>query len=600
MCGIAGFNGTENAKEILIESLKKLEYRGYDSAGLALETSNEIKIIKSEGKLEKLINKTEKLNFSATVGIGHTRWATHGAPTESNAHPHSSSDGKFCVVHNGIIENFSLIKGELERKGFRFSSETDTEVIPQLLSYHYSGDVLEAIRKTVHTLDGAFAVLILCRDFPDTIFAIKKQSPLIIGKGEKENLISSDLASFGTRAKTYTEMADEEIAVIKKDEIKFLDFNLNPIEKSFKESKQTNTEFDKNGFEHYMMKEIFEQPEKLKNLIEAHFINEKFNFENLNCFDNCEKIFIVACGSAYHAGLAGKTAIEELSRLPVEVEIASEFRYKNPILSSKTPVIVISQSGETADTIAGMRLAKKSGAPTVAIVNSNPSTIANESDFILPTNAGLEVAVATTKGYSTQVAMLYMLGLFIAEKRKSTEEEKIIFYTNELITLPQKISAVLENTETIKQKAQKYHTKNDIFFIGRNTDFSAACEGSLKLKEISYINSSAFAAGELKHGTIALIEKGTFVLAINANSRLYKKTLSNIEEVFSRGADILMLTDCENENTKYDKIEIPKCADIFLTLLEVIPLQLFAYYVAKEKNLNIDMPKNLAKSVTVE
>ncbi len=600
MCGIAGYNGYKNAKEILIDSLKKLEYRGYDSAGIAISGKSEIEVLKSAGELKNLIKKSELDKLNSTVGIAHTRWATHGQANEVNAHPHLSNDKKFSVVHNGIIENYQLIKTELERKGITFLSQTDTEVIPQLLSYHYSGDVLDAIRKTVLTLDGAFAVCILCSDYPDMVFAAKKQSPLIIGRGNGESFVSSGLSALDDGAKLYTEMCDCEIAVLKKDEISFYDFNLNEIKKVFKICTQSSENYDNKGYEHFMLKEIFEQPEKLEKLFENYLENEKFNFKNLDCFNDCEKIYVVACGSAYHAALAGKIAIEELSRVSVEVEIASEFRYKNPILNEKTPVIVISQSGETADTIEGMRLAKKSGSPCVAIVNAIPSTIASESDFVLPTQAGLEVAVATTKGYTTQVAVMYMLSLFIAEKRKALSEKQIEFYTKELLKIPEKVSVVLKNTKIIKEKAEKYFSKDNIFFIGRNTDFSAACEGSLKLKEISYINSSAFAAGELKHGTIALVEKGTLVLAVNANSRLYKKTLSNIEEVYSRGADVLMLTKDTKKSTKYDTLEIPECSDVFLTLLEVIPLQLFSYFVANKKGLNIDMPKNLAKSVTVE
>lgn len=605
MCGIVGYNGNGNAKNILIKGLKTLEYRGYDSSGIALMNDGEISVVRSEGKLEKLIEKAEKNENTSSIGIGHTRWATHGKPSETNAHPHSSENGLFTVVHNGIIENFSIIRNALREKGYNFVSDTDTEVIPQLLSYHYDGDILDAMRKTFSSLEGSFAVAILCKDNPDTVFAAKKASPLAVGKGENEKLIASDVSAFSEHGEEAVFLEDGEIAEIRRDKIIFYDFNLNEIHKNFEKINVNRDENSKGNFEHFMLKEIFEQPEKIENLLKSKVKNKKVFLDEIAGLSlelsKAEKIFIVACGSAYHAGLAGKIALEEMCRIPVEVDIASEFRYRNPPINENTPVIVISQSGETADSIAALRLANSRGAMVIGIVNVLPSTIANESDYVIATKAGREVAVATTKGYLTQVASLYLLALHTAGIRKTLTDKEIEFYTNELLAMPEKIEKILSDTSQIEKIAEKYFDKNDIFFIGRNTDYAAAAEASLKLKEISYINCSAFPAGELKHGTIALIEKGTPVFAICANERLFKKTLSNIEEVVSRGAEVLCVSRKNKiDKEKYTAIEIPDCPDLFLPLLEIIPMQLFAYFVAKKKGCSIDMPKNLAKSVTVE
>lgn len=605
MCGIVGYNGKSDAKDILINGLKTLEYRGYDSSGIALMGESKISIVKSEGKLEKLIEKAEKTSFNSSTGIGHTRWATHGKPNETNAHPHTSENGMFSVVHNGIIENHRIIREALENKGFNFVSETDTEVIPQLLSYHYDGDILDAMRKTFSSLEGSFAAAVLCRDDPDTIYAAKKSSPLVVGRGANENLLASDVCALAEHTEEVVFLDDGEIVKIKKDEINFYDLNLNSLDKIFQKASVNRDENDKGNYEHFMLKEIFEQPQKLQNLMKSKIKNGKIYLDEITGLSleisKAERIFIVACGSAYHAALAGKIAIEEMCKIPVEVDIASEFRYRNPPVNTNTPVIIISQSGETADSIAALRLANSRGAMVIGIVNVLPSTIANESDYVIATKAGREVAVATTKGYLTQVAALYMLALHIADTRKTLTENEIKFYTNELLKAPEKIDLILSDTSKIEDMAKKYFNKNDIFFIGRNTDYAAAAEASLKLKEISYINCSAFPAGELKHGTIALIENGTSVFAMCANERLFKKTLSNIEEVVSRGAEVLCVCrkgTIDEEN--YTAIEIPDCPDIFMPLIEIIPMQLFAYFVAKEKGCSIDMPKNLAKSVTVE
>ena len=605
MCGITGYNGNKSAKNILIDGLKTLEYRGYDSSGIALMKKGEIKIFKSEGKLENLIYKTEKTNDTSSVGIGHTRWATHGKPDETNAHPHKSSDGVFTVVHNGIIENFQIIKSALEEKGIRFVSDTDTEVIPQLLSYHYDGNVLEAMNKTFNSLEGSFAVAVLCRDYPDKIFAAKKLSPLIIGKGENENLIASDISAFLEYGKEVVYLEDGEFAEIGKDEIIFYDFQLNKTEKTFKKIDIEKSENSKGIFPHFMLKEIHEQPEKTENLLKGKVKNKKIFLDELAGLSlelmKAEKIYIVACGSAYHAGLAGKYAIEEICRIPVEVDVASEFRYRNPPINENTPVIIISQSGETADSIAAMRLANSRGAIVIGIVNSLPSTIGNECDFCFPTKAGKEISVATTKGYTTQVLSLYLFALHIADLKKTLPDREIIQLTNELLSIPDKMKEILNDVKSIEDISKKYSDVKDLFFIGRNTDYATAVEASLKLKEISYINCSAFPAGELKHGTIALIEKDSPVFAICANEKLFKKTISNIEEVISRGADVICLSrENKIDKNKFITIEIPDTHDLFLPLLEIITMQLFAYFIAREKGCNIDMPKNLAKSVTVE
>lgn len=605
MCGIVGYNGMENAENILINGLKNLEYRGYDSSGIALMNNGKIRIIRSEGKLEFLERKLKNIDDTSEIGIGHTRWATHGKPSEANAHPHTSSDNMFCVVHNGIIENFRLIRQELEKKGYTFSSETDTEVIPQLLSYHYRGDVKDAFRKTFASLEGSFAVAVLCKDDKDALYAAKKASPLAVGRGKTGNFVASDAGAIAEYAEDAVFLDDGDFAEIRKNDVKFFDSDFNEKKKSFEKISVTAEDVTKGKYPHFMLKEIYEQPEKLRSLVKSKVKNRKIFLNEIKELSleimKAEKICIVACGSAYHAALAGKIAIEEMCRIPVEVDIASEFRYRNPPLGEKTPVIIISQSGETADSIAALRLANSNGSYVIGIVNSLPSTIANESDYVIPTKAGREVAVATTKGYLTQVAALYMLALHIADLRKTLTDTEIEFYTNELLSVPDKISQMLSDVSGIKKLAKKYKDKNDFFFIGRYTDFAVASEASLKLKEISYINCSAFPAGELKHGTIALIEKDTPVFALCGNKKLFKKTLSNIEEVISRGADVLCICSKDKlDKNKYSVLEIPHCTDLFMPLVEIIPMQLFAYFVADEKGCNIDMPKNLAKSVTVE
>ena len=607
MCGIVGYIGYNQATPILLNGLGRLEYRGYDSAGVAVFGKNGIVKARSEGKLVNLKNKTEKVDVSGTVGIGHTRWATHGEPNETNCHPHTSMDGKFVVVHNGIIENYDSIKKNLIKNGVVFASETDTEVVPQLLAYYYDGDVLEAIRKVTNELTGSYALGILCADCPDRIFAARKSSPLIVAKGEKENFIASDISAILDYTKTYTTLDDGDIVEIKENSIRLFDGYLNE-----KEIKFTVTDLDlsavmKNGYEHFMLKEINEQPEKIKGLYDEYVKDGKVVIPELeklaDCFENCERIYAVACGSAYHTSIAGKYVIEQFSRIGVETDIASEFRYRSPILNERTPVIIISQSGETADSIAALRMAKQYHAPVIGIVNVVGSTIYRESDCVLYTKAGPEIAVATTKGYATQLMMFYLIALYLAEKKGTLTPQEIENYCKELETISDKTARLLSDTKVIEEYSDKYKTANNFFFIGRNTDYAAAMEASLKVKEISYINSDAYASGELKHGTIALVDKGTPVVSFCANRRLFDKAWSNAEEVVARGADVICVVSKKDEDKikeGYGKIVLEDICDEFSTMLEVVAMQIFAYYIAKGNGCDIDKPKNLAKSVTVE
>ncbi|MBQ7653799.1 MAG: glutamine--fructose-6-phosphate transaminase (isomerizing) [Clostridia bacterium] len=607
MCGIVGYIGYNQATPILLNGLSRLEYRGYDSAGVAVFGKDGIVKARSEGKLVNLKKKTESVDVSGTVGIGHTRWATHGEPNETNCHPHTSMGGKFVVVHNGIIENYDVIKKQLIENGIVFSSETDTEVVPQLLEYYYDGDLLEAVRKVTNELTGSYALGILCEDFPDRIVAARKSSPLIVAKGEKENFIASDISAILDYTKTYTTLEDGDIVELKNDQVRLFDKDLNEKEINFVVTDLDLSAVMKNGFDHFMLKEINEQPEKIKGLYDEYVSNGKVNLPELeklsDCLENCEKIYAVACGSAYHTSIAGKYVIEQFSRIGVEIDIASEFRYRSPILNEKTPVIIISQSGETADSIAALRMAKQHSAPVIGIVNVVGSTIYRESDCVLYTKAGPEIAVATTKGYATQLMMFYFLALYLAEKKGTLSKEQIASYCAELETLPGKAERLIKNTETIQKYSEQYKSSKNFFFIGRNTDYAAAMEASLKVKEISYISSDAYASGELKHGTIALIDKGTPVISFCANKRLFEKAWSNAEEVVARGADVICVVSEKDEGkirSGYGKIVLEDICDEFSTMLEVIAMQIFAYYIAKGNGCDIDKPKNLAKSVTVE
>ncbi len=606
MCGIVGYIGSKKAADILLCGLEKLEYRGYDSAGIATFENGKIEVVKTEGRLLNLENKVNsEFNLEGRCGIGHTRWATHGAPSDINSHPHSSK--RVTLVHNGIIENYLELKDFLNKQGYEFLSETDTETVVHLLDYFYNGDPMEAIIKTVNMLKGSYALGILFNDKPETIYAVRKDSPLIIGLGENENFIASDIPAILKHTKRYNLLEAGEIAVIKEEEVKVYDHNLNEIKKN-EEVVTWNVEAsEKGGFDHFMIKEIHEQPDAIRNTIRPRTIDGLPDFRNENIPDEIltgvKQIKIVACGSAWHAGLVGKHVIESLARTPVEVELASEFRYKNPIITEKDLVIIISQSGETADTLAALRLAKDKGAKTLAIVNVVGSSIAREADYVIYTWAGPEIAVASTKAYSVQVSVMYLIGIKIALMKGTIGEELAKFYQTELLKMPDKIEKILESKENIKEIAKSIYKNSDLFFIGRGIDYATSMEGSLKLKEISYIHSDAYAAGELKHGTIALISEGTPVIALSTQEFIFEKLLSNSKEVKARGAYVICLIKegMQIDETVADAvITIPETDDIFAPMLSVVPLQIFAYYVAVLKGCDVDKPRNLAKSVTVE
>ncbi len=607
MCGIVGYIGYEQATPFLLKGLEKLEYRGYDSAGIAVFNGNRIEVIKSKGELKNLRETVSKHKIEGTVGIGHTRWATHGRPSDINSHPHKSCSGKFAVVHNGIIENYIQLKNKLMNKNINFVSETDTEVIAQLLEYYYKGDIIDAIIKVMSRMEGSYALGIINSDNPDEIIAVRKESPLIIGIGDGENYIASDIPAILSKTRNIYRLENNEIAVLKRDSVKVYNLDKELINKEKIYIDWDISAAEKGGYEHFMFKEIMEQPKAMRSTISSRVKDYDINFDDVKItvdqLKNLRKIFIVACGSAYHAGVVGKYVIEKLIKIPVEVDIASEFRYREPIVDENTLVIAISQSGETADTKAGVIKAKELGARVLSIVNVVGSAIAMESDDVIYTLAGPEIAVATTKAYSTQLAVLYMLALKFAKLLDKLSDEQYKYYIDELNALPDKIEQILSNKEDIQYFASKYFNCKSVFFIGRNIDYAISLEGSLKLKEISYIHSEAYAAGELKHGTISLIEDGTFVIALATQDFLFDKMVSNIKEVTTRGAVVLGLS-CGHENelkavTNF-QFFIPKACDIMLPSLAVVPLQLFAYYVSSMKGCDIDKPRNLAKSVTVE
>lgn len=608
MCGIVGYVGFEQAAPLLLMGLKKLEYRGYDSAGIAVLNNNNIDLMKSKGRLQVLSDLTDDgKKLSGTIGIGHTRWATHGEPSDINSHPHKSDFGKFAVVHNGIIENYIEIKEKLINHGISFKSETDTETIAQLLEYYYNGDMIDTLIKVMQVVEGSYALGVICTDYPDTLFAIKKDSPLIVGIGENENFIASDIPAILSRTRDIYRLNDKEIAVLKKDNITILNTDKEKLNKEVFHVDWDIESAEKGGFEHFMFKEIVEQPKAIYDTVNPRLNGREIVLDDINFSDeylnSVRKIFILACGSAYHVGVVAKYVLEQTTKIPVEVDLASEFRYRGPIVDNNTLVIVISQSGETADTLAAMREAKRLGARVLSIVNVVGSTIASESDDIIYTWAGPEIAVATTKAYSTQLAVVYLLALYISKKLKTISEESYNQYIDELLILPQKIEKILESKDNIQYLASMYFNCKSVFFIGRGLDYAMSLEGSLKLKEISYIHSEAYAAGELKHGTISLIEEGTLVVALATEDRLFNKMISNMKEVKARGAVVLAVTtDKHQDVAKAADYEfyIPDSLDIFLPSLAVIPLQLFSYYVASMKGCDIDKPRNLAKSVTVE
>lgn len=608
MCGIVGFAGNKPTAPILLDGLARLEYRGYDSAGIAIIENKDIIVKKSKGELKTLINLLDKgSRFSGTVGIGHTRWATHGKPSNENSHPHKSMNGKFAVVHNGIIENYASIKENLLKQGYVFSSETDTEVVAALLETNYNGDLFDTIIRVLNIIDGAYALGILCKDYPDELYAVKKACPLIVGLSDEGNMIASDIPAILPVTNKICYLNDNEIVRLTADSIEVFDRDKNKLDYEISTIKWDVSAAEKGGYEHFMIKEIMEQPKALRDTIEPRIKDGKINFEGVDFSEeflkNLDSIFIVACGSAYHVGVVGKYVMEKMARKPVYVEIASEFRYSDPLVTDKSLVIVISQSGETADTLEGLKIAKKKGAKILSIVNVVGSSIANISDNVLYTWAGPEISVATTKAYSTQLSLMYMVSLYLSEKIGTVDSEYVSEKLKVIEKIPEYVEEILKLAPKIKEMAKRYAYLEHAYFIGRNFDYAIALEASLKLKEISYIHSEAYAAGELKHGTISLIEDGTFVVGLACNQQLFKKTMSNVEEVKARGAEVMLLTtDNEkiNEEMVDSVITIPKADDLILPSLEVVPMQLLGYYIALARNCNIDKPKNLAKSVTVE
>lgn len=609
MCGIVGYVGSQAAAPILLNGLAKLEYRGYDSAGIAIENpDSKIEVIKAKGRLSVLADMTDNGNaVKGCCGIGHTRWATHGEPSSVNAHPHVSNDKTVAVVHNGIIENYLELREKMIKKGAAFVSETDTEVVAHMLHYYYNGDPLEAVAKVMMRVRGSYALGILFMDRPGEIYAVRKDSPLIVGQSEKGNFIASDVPAILEYTRDVYYIQNMEIAKMTKDSISFYNIDQEEITKELQHIEWDAKAAEKEGFEHYMMKEIYEQPKAIHDTIAPRIKEGKIVLEELEMdaeeLKQVSNIIILGCGSAYHVGMNVKYVLETLTRIPVNVELASEFRYRDPIVAPDTLVIVISQSGETADSLAALREAQSRGAKVLGVVNVVGSSIAREADSCIYTWAGPEISVATTKAYSTQMVVLYMIGMVLAEAKGLITEERYTGLLNELQTLPDKITRILNEKERIQWFAHKYASARDIFFIGRGLDYAACMEGSLKLKEISYIHSESYAAGELKHGTISLIEDNILVVALATQSALYSKTVSNIVEVKSRGAFVFGITSYGNytmEDVADFTVYVPKTDDLFMTSLTVIPMQLFAYYVSVAKGLDVDKPRNLAKSVTVE
>ena len=608
MCGIVGFTGAQQAAPILLEGLKRLEYRGYDSAGIAVQDDGRISTFKCSGLLENLYKLTDSgKNVYGVCGIGHTRWATHGAPTATNAHPHMSNDGHFAVVHNGIIENYAELREELRAHGYVFQSETDTEVIVNLLEMYYDGNFKRTVMKTIARLEGSYAIGIICDDHPGELMAVKNGCPLILGIGADENFFASDVTALIGHTRTVIYLDEGEFASITPDKISVYDCTGREIHKSASRVLWNTEAAEKGGYEHFMLKEIMEQPRAIKATIDPRIRDGRIELEGFGLTDeelrDIEKIVITACGSAYHAGCVGRYVIEELCRIPVQVELASELRYRNPIIDSHTLLIVVSQSGETADTIAALKECAARGAKTLAIVNVVGSTISKLAQGVLYTWAGPEIAVATTKGYTTQLAVLDLIAVYIAQKLGRIDEARY----NELIAgicaLPERCQRAIDLNSQTQRLAKLYHGQSALFYIGRNLDYAACLEASLKLKEISYIHSEAYAAGELKHGTIALIDDKQLVVALACQTRLFEKLMSNIKEVKARGAQVLALAQ-EGERRIFAEADevllVPATDPLLLPIPEIVPLQLFAYYVAKDNGCDIDKPKNLAKSVTVE
>ena len=607
MCGIIGYIGTKKAKPILINGLLRLEYRGYDSAGIATIENDGIKVVKEKGRIANL-NSIEKINtLEGTIGIGHTRWATHGKPSAENSHPHYDNSNTFAVVHNGIIENYHELRKLLEDKGYTFLSDTDTEVIPNLISYYYKKekDFLKSVKKACDDLKGSFALEILCKDYPDNMIVVRQDSPLVIGKGLNENYISSDIPAILSFTKDFYFLNDREFAVLSRKNIEFYNNDLNKIDKPIKSIEWNTASAEKDGYDDFMLKEIYEQPNAIRETIGSKLSENKISFNDFSIskeyLQSLNKLYIVACGTAMNAGYTVKNTFESLCKIPVEVEIASEFRYKDPLVDEKTLCIFISQSGETADTIAALKLAKEKGAKTLAMANVIGSSITREADYCIYTHAGPEIAVASTKAYTSQVVLLNILALYFAEVLDTVSKKEISKLKEELLELPKKAELALRTVAEIKNFSSIVYKETDMFFLGRGLDYYSALEASLKLKEISYIHSEAYAAGELKHGPIALIENDVTVIGIITNPLLVEKTVSNMQEVITRGAKTLVITNQNIDNSQFFKvINIPETNPRFAPVLSIIPLQLLSYYISKAKGLDVDKPRNLAKSVTVE
>ena len=606
MCGIVGYIGKRNASEVLIDGLRKLEYRGYDSAGIAVFEEEGIKVVKAKGRLDDL---EEKMNLvgkpKGSCGIGHTRWATHGEPSDVNSHPHGNS--RITLVHNGIIENYLELKERLAAKNYLFESQTDTEVVAKLLDYYYDGNPFETVRKVIENVKGSYAFGIMFADFPNQIFAVRKDSPMIVGLGEGENFIASDVPAILKYTKDYYLIDEDEIVVLEEGGAKIYNLDHELIEKQRHTATWDIEAAEKGGYPHFMLKEIFEQPDALRKTVQPRIKDGLPDLQVDSFTDDLirkiGKIHIVACGTASYAGMIGKCAIEKLARIPAEVCIASEFRYGDPILKENDLVIVISQSGETADTLAALRLAKKKGIHTMAIVNVVGSSIAREADSIIYTWAGPEIAVASTKAYTVQMSVMYLIALKMALALGTLSEEEVKGYCGTILSLPEKQQQILDQSDTCKYFASRFQNAEHLFYIGRGIDYALSMEGSLKLKEISYIHSEAYAAGELKHGTISLITDNVPVIAVATQENIYEKTISNIKEVTTRGAKVLLVVNDRfevNEDIASYVLRVPTTDDILIPLLAVIPLQLFAYYTAVLRGCDVDKPRNLAKSVTVE
>ena len=608
MCGIVGYIGDKKAVPVLLNGLSKLEYRGYDSAGICVNENESLKVIKCKGRLACLEDRIKEENLQGNMGIGHTRWATHGEPNDVNSHPHISQSGQIAVVHNGIIENYMQIKEFLIKQGYKFKSETDTEVIAHLVEFYYKGDLADAVMKVIDEIEGSYALGVLCKDNEDMFICARKDSPLIIGLGQGENFIASDIPAILEYTRDIYILEDKEVAILKRDSVQVFDSLGAPVQKEIFKVNWNVEAAEKGGYEHFMMKEMYEEPKVIRDTISPRIKDGKLVLDSITItaddIKKLEKIYIVACGTAYHAGVIGKYIIEKLCRIPVEVDVASEFRYRDPLINDKNMAIIISQSGETLDTLFALRESKKRGARILSIVNVVGSSIARDSDDVLYTWAGPEIAVASTKAYNTQLSALYLVALELGLKKGTVTEEEYNSIMEQLKTIPAGIEKILENKEDIQKFAHMHYNAKSIFFIGRGLDYALSMEGSLKLKEISYIHSEAYAGGELKHGTIALIEKGTLVVCPMTQDNLFDKMVSNIKEVKARGAVVLAITQ-EKHKEEAEKsadmvITIPDVDSMTAPISAVTPLQLFAYYMAIEKGCDVDKPRNLAKSVTVE